>query len=106
MSIFSKLKQINDIRSKAKQLQEALAKESVEGTAGWGKVKVTINGNQQILGVSIDEAAMSDRAALEGMVRDATNDAIKKIQQTMATKLKDIGGLDLAKEMGDVMNQG
>lgn len=103
--MFNKLKQFKDIKDKAKSIQNALAQESAEGSAGWGKVKVKIDGNQQILNVSIDEGAMDDRSKLEGMIKDATNEAIKKIQQVMSTKLKDIGGLDLANELGDMMKK-
>ncbi len=103
--MFNKLKQFKDIKDKAKTIQNALAQESAEGSAGWGKVKVKIDGNQQILNVSIDEGAMDDRSKLEGMIKDATNEAIKKIQQVMSTKLKDIGGLDLANELGDMMKK-
>ena len=102
MSIFSKIKQVSEIRDKAKQLQAALANETAEGTSGWGKVKIIINGNQQILSVSIDQELMSDKTKLEGLVREATNDAIQKVQKVMATKLKDIGGLDLAKDFGEL----
>lgn len=103
--MFNKLKQFQDLKNRAKQLQEALAQEMAEGSAGWGKVKVTVNGNQEVLGVSIDQAAMDDKAKLESMLKEAMNDGLKKIQAKMATKLKDIGGLDLAKEFGDAVNQ-
>ncbi|HVM90417.1 MAG TPA: YbaB/EbfC family nucleoid-associated protein [Verrucomicrobiae bacterium] len=103
--MFNKLKQFKDIKDKAKSIQMALAQESAEGSAGWGKVKIKIDGNQQVLDVSIDPTAMDDRSKLEGMIKDAINDAIKKIQQVMSTKLKDIGGLDLANELGDMMNK-
>jgi DNA-binding YbaB/EbfC family protein len=102
MSIFSKIKQVNEIRDKAKQLQAALAQETAEGTAGWGKIKVVINGNQQIQSVTIDPELLSDKSKLETLLRDAINDAIQKVQRVMATKLKDIGGLDLAKDLGDL----
>lgn len=101
--MFSKLKQFKDLKGRAKQIQDALSQESAEGTAGWGKVKVTINGNQKILSVSIDDSLMADRNKLQDLIMEATNDAITKIQRVMATKLKDIGGLDLAAEFGDAM---
>jgi DNA-binding YbaB/EbfC family protein len=103
MSMFSKLKQFKDLKDRAKEIQAALAQETAEGTAGWGKVKVVINGNQQILSVSIDESVMNDRVKLQELIVEATNDAIGKIQRVMASKLKDIGGLDLAQEFGDAM---
>ncbi len=103
--MFNKLKQFKDIKDKAKRIQSVLSKETVEGSAGWGKVKVKIDGNQQFLDVSIDPSVMDDRAKLESMIKEASNDAIKKIQQIMATKLKDVGGLDLANELGDMMKK-
>ncbi len=101
--MFSKLKQFKDIRDKAKAIQSALAEESAEGSAGWGKVKVTVDGNQHVTHVSIADDAMSDKTRLEGYIKEALNDGLTKIQKTMATKLKDIGGLDLAKDMQDMM---
>jgi hypothetical protein len=103
--MFNKLKQFKDIKDKAKQIQQVLGKETAEGSAGWGKVRVKVDGNQQFLDVSIDPSVMDDRAKLEGMIKEACNDAIKKIQQVMATKLKDVGGLDLANELGDMMKK-
>jgi Uncharacterised BCR, YbaB family COG0718. len=58
---------------------------------------------QQVLSVAIEEGAMEDRAKLQDLIKEATNDAISKIQRIMATKLKDIGGLDLASEFGDAL---
>lgn len=101
--MFSKLKQFKDLKDKAKQLQDMLAQESVEGEAGWGKVKVKMNGNQQVLDVTIDPSLMDNREKLQDHLRDATNDAVKKIQMVMAKKLRETGGLDLANEMGDLM---
>lgn len=101
--MFSKLKQFKDLKDRAKQIQEALAQEQVEGTSGWGKVKVVMNGNQQVISVSLDESVMSDRVKLQELIAEATNDAIGKIQRVMASKLKDVGGLDLAAEFGDAM---
>ena len=101
--MFSKLKQFKDLKDRAKQIQDALAQETAEGAAGWGKVKIVMNGNQQVTSVIIDESVMSDRIKLQGLIAEATNDAIGKIQKIMATKLKDIGGLDLASEFGDAM---
>lgn len=101
--MFSKLKQFKDLKDKAKVIQEMLGKESAEGEAGWGKVKVKMNGNQQVLDVTIDPSLMDNREKLQELLRDATNDAVKKIQTVMAKKLKETGGLDLANEMGDLM---
>ncbi len=101
--MFNKLKQFKDIRDKAKVIQEALQGESAEGSAGWGKVKVVVNGLQQIMSVSIDQDAMSDRTKLEGYIKDAANEAMQKIQKQIGLKMKDMGGSDLAKDLQDMM---
>ncbi len=101
--MFNKLKQFKDLRDKAKTIQAALESESAEGTSGWGKVKIVVNGAQQVLSVSIDQSVMDDKTKLEGMLKDAMNDGMQKIQKLMATKMKDIGGMDLAKELGEMM---
>ena len=103
--MFNKLKQFKDLRTKAKTIQSTLAQEHAEGSAGWGKVKVDIDGNQQVKSVTIDPSAMGDKTKLEELVRDAMNDGMQKIQKTMATKLKDVGGLDLAKELQEMMGK-
>jgi len=103
--MFSKLKQFQDLRSRAKTVQSALEKETAEGSAGWGKVKVTVNGNQRLTNVTIADEAMSDKAKLQDLIKDAVNDSMEKMQKLMAGKLKDIGGLDLAKDIQDMMKK-
>ncbi len=101
--MFSKLKQFQDLKSRAKTLQTALGQERAEGSAGWGKVKIGMDGNQHVQNVAIDPELMADREKLQTLIREATNHAMTKIQKMMATKLKDMGGMDLAKEFGDAM---
>jgi hypothetical protein len=103
--MFNKLKQFQDLKSKAKQIQNVLTQESAEGSAGWGKVKIKMDGNQQVLDVQIAPDAMNDRENLQKMVREAINDAVKKIQAVMSKKLREAGGLDLAQEFGDAMKK-
>jgi len=91
--MFSKLKQFKDLRDQAKQMQNVLAQESTEGSADWGKVKVKINGNQEILSVEIDPELLSadNKEKLESAIKEATNDAIKKVQRIMADKMRSSG---------------
>jgi DNA-binding YbaB/EbfC family protein len=103
--MFQKLKQFKDIRDKAKVIQNALSAEKVEGSGGWGKVKVTMDGNQKILNVAVDDSLLSDKKSLEGAVRDAVNDAVAKIQKIMAAKMKDLGGDELARDVQSMMKK-
>ncbi|MCX6740543.1 MAG: YbaB/EbfC family nucleoid-associated protein [Candidatus Parcubacteria bacterium] len=91
--MFNKLKQFKDLRNTAKQMQTMLAQESADGEAAWGKVKVKINGNQEILDIQIDLELLSadNKEKLQNALKDATNDAIKKVQRIMAEKVKQSG---------------
>ena len=91
--MFNKLKQFKDLRDQAKQIKDTLAQETVEGSAEWGKVKIKLDGNQEVLNVEIDpELLTSDnKDKLESAIKEATNDAIKKIQRIMAEKMKQSG---------------
>lgn len=103
--MFNKLKQVKDLRSRAKELQSKLGEEKVEGSAGFGKVKVTMDGNHEVVSVSIDEGQMNDKTKLEGNVKEAVNDASKKLQRVLASKMKDLGGMDLAQDMQDMIKK-
>ena len=94
--MFSKLKQIKDMRNQAKSIQGTLAQEHVEATAAWGKVKLTMNGNQEVENVKIDHELLKPekKSDLEAAVKEAVNDAIKKVQKIMATKIRQQGGLE------------
>ena len=98
--MFNKIKAIKDIRDQAKKIQGGLAELSSEGEAAWGKVKIKIDGNQQILEVKIDDEMLKDKSKLEEAIKEATNDAIKKVQKQMAFKMKEMGGLEAFKNLG------
>ena len=94
--MFSKLKQFKDLRNKAKQMQGVMAGESAEGSGAWGKVKITLDGNQKITAMSIDDSLLtpSEKNKLIEGIKDALHDATKKIQFTLMNKMKK-SGIDL-----------
>ena len=95
--MFNKLKQIKDLRSQAKDMQNSLAEIMVVGKAMGGKVMITLDGNQKVQGVNIEEGLSTSDT--EKGVQSAFNDASKKLQKELATKMKDMGGLDALKDM-------
>jgi DNA-binding YbaB/EbfC family protein len=93
--MFSKLKQFKDLRDQAKKIQDVLKDVTTEGTGGWGKVKVAVDGNLEVGKVTIDPSLAGDVGKLEGAVKEAVNDAMKKAQRAMADAMKKNGGLNL-----------
>lgn len=98
--MFNKIKAVKDLRSQAKAMQSELDEIMEEGTAAHGKVRVMLNGNQKVLAVKIDDSMLEKKGKLEDAVKDALNDAVKKVQRKMAMKMKDMGGLDMLKNLG------
>lgn len=94
--MFNKLKQFKDLRNQAKTLQGKLASESVTTSAEWDKIKVTMNGNQDVTAISIDTTLMTpdNKTKVEKGLAEATNKAIKQVQKVMAEKMKEMGGMD------------
>lgn len=93
--MFNKIKAIQDLKTQANQIKKALEQEVVEGSGAWGKVKIKIDGNQEVKAVEISEEIIGDKAKLETGVKEATNDAIKKVQRVMAQKMSEMGGLNI-----------
>ena len=78
-------------------MQSALSDIMVVGQSKHGKVMITIDGNQKVQGVKIEDDLAREHIA--EAAKDAFNDATKKLQKEMAGKMKDMGGLDAIKDM-------
>lgn len=93
--MLNKLKQFKDLRSQAKKMQDELSKESVSVNAAGNKVVLTMNGNMKMTGLAIDDELLSPekKNKLQDAIKEAHEDAMKKMQRIMATKMKDMGGL-------------
>jgi len=93
--MFSKIKQVQELRSQANQIKKALAEETVEGAGAWGKLKIKMDGNQEVKGVEVDDELLKDKSKLQSAIAEATNDAIKKAQKVMAQKMSQMGGFNI-----------
>ncbi len=81
--MFGQIKDIYKLKQQAGELQSMLAQETVE--AENKGVKITMNGNQEVLAVEINpELSKEDQ---EKYLCETFNDAIKKVQRLMAQKM-------------------
>lgn len=71
------------------RVQEDLANQVVEGTAGGGAVVVKANGQQHIVGVKIDPSVVDPESVdlLEDLVLTACKDALEKSQALAGEKM-------------------
>lgn len=96
--MFNKLKAIKDLRSQAKKMQNTLA-EVIEIGEDNG-VRVAMDGNQAVVRVEIADDLLSRKEKLEEAVKNACNNAVRKVHKQLASKMKEMGGLDALKGLG------
>lgn len=80
---FGQLKQLNQMRQQAKELQKELEKE--EEVYERGNIRVKVNGAQEIVYIEKDGESQDDMV-------DALNKAMKSVQKKAAKKMLEMGG--------------
>jgi DNA-binding YbaB/EbfC family protein len=93
--MFNKLKQFKDLRDQAKELQQQLEKEVIEISSASGKVTLKMDGTMAVKDIQISEEMLSPdkKEKLQDAIKEAHKEAMKKMQRTMALKMKEMGGL-------------
>ncbi len=87
--------------------QTELSESEFEGAAGGGVVKVTLTGQYECVGVSIDPTAVdpADVGMLEDLVKAALLDASSRVSAAATTGM-DLGGMDLGGMLGGLLGPG
>ena len=92
------MKKVQKLQTEMQKMQEELKKRTIEVSAGGGAVKVVMNGEKQVQRLTIDPAAVDpeDVEMLQDLISAAFNEALKKVDDMMASEMgKLTGGLGL-----------
>lgn len=92
------MQQLQQMQRQMMKIQEELGNTDVEGTAGGGAVRVTMNGHRELRGLQIapDAVDPDDVETLQDMIVAAFNDASKKAQDLSEAKLGPLtGGMNI-----------
>ena len=82
------MKQAQMMQENMRRMQEQLATLEVEGQSGAGMVKVQMTCKHEVKRVSIDPSLVGDdREMLEDLVTAAFNDAVRRVESTVAEKM-------------------
>ena len=90
--------QLQRMQNQMVKAQEELGVATVEGTAGGGAVRVTMNGHRELRDIQISPEAVDpeDVETLQEMITAAFNDASKKAQELTESKLGGLtGGMNI-----------
>jgi DNA-binding YbaB/EbfC family protein len=92
------MKQVQQMQAKMEKIQAELEQTEVEGTAGGGMVKVTANGKQDIVSITIDPEVVDpdDVEMLQDLILAAVSQARAKAQELQTEKMASLtGGLNI-----------
>jgi len=89
---------INQIMKQAQALQEKFKKQleemNVEATSGGGMVAVRMNGNKNVLSVTIDPEVVdkNDVEMLQDLITAAVNEASRKVDEAAQREIGSLAG--------------
>ncbi len=92
------LKQAQEMQAKMEEMQAALEDLEVEGQAGGGLVRITLNGKGVLKRVEIDPSLLAgdEKEVLEDLIVAAHNQAKEKVEQKTKEEMASLtGGLSL-----------
>ncbi|MCH7549579.1 MAG: YbaB/EbfC family nucleoid-associated protein [Candidatus Krumholzibacteriota bacterium] len=92
------MKQAQEMQAKMARLQEELGRMEFEASSGGGMVTVRINGQQEVLSVSIEEEVFKDgdREMLEDLIVAALNEARARAGEAAREHMSAVtGGLNI-----------
>ena len=91
------ISQAKKMQEKMKQTQDILKKIEVEGVAGGGVVKVTMNGDGELKKITLDDSLLKEsKEILEDLIVAAHNDAKLKLKKKASEEISKVtGGVNL-----------
>ena len=98
MDFLKMMKQAKEMQEQMGSLQEQLIDIEVEGVAGAGLVKVTLNGKSDLKGLKIDPSLLKEDEGeiLEDLIMAAHTDARARVEMAIQEKTQELmGGLGL-----------
>ena len=92
------MRQAQEMQQKMSQVQEELAKKTVDATVGGGMVTATVSGKSELLAIKIEKEVIipEDQAMLEDLVVSAVNEALRKAQDMSQSEMRKLtGGMNI-----------
>ncbi|HEX4216262.1 MAG TPA: YbaB/EbfC family nucleoid-associated protein [Candidatus Dormibacteraeota bacterium] len=90
------LQQVQKVQAQMAKVQEQLANEQVEASAGGGAVKAVVNGQKHLISITIDPEAASEVDMLQDLVVAAVNEAMDSADAMASERMQQVtAGLGL-----------
>jgi DNA-binding YbaB/EbfC family protein len=92
------MRQAQKMQKRMEELQQQAANETIEVSSGGGMVKIVMNGKQELISISIEKEIVNpdDVEMLQDLITAALNEAVRKSQDLMQSKMQELtGGMGL-----------
>jgi DNA-binding YbaB/EbfC family protein len=88
------LKQAKEMQGRIAKIQDELGQKTVEGSAGGGMVRVTVNGQFNLTAVKIETSVINaaEKEMLEDLMLAAVNDGMRKARDMVSAEMNKITG--------------
>ena len=86
MGLFDKLKDVNEMRKQAKQIEMMLGSKEVTGKSPGEKIKITIDGNWKVKSVEVSDSIVGDRGEIARNVREVVEDLNNKHKKMLQSE--------------------
>lgn len=74
------------MRKQAKQIELMLGQVDVTGKSSGGKITITMDGNQVVKSVQVDDSIVGDRGEIARNIRAALDDLFKEHKKVLQSK--------------------
>jgi DNA-binding protein YbaB len=92
MGLFDKIKDVNEMRKQAKQIELMLAAEEVTGKSPGEKIVIVMDGNSKIKSVVVSDSIVGDRGEIARNIREAFEDVNNKHKKMLQSKFGNMMG--------------
>ena len=91
-------KMAQQMQAEIVRVQTEISALQLEGTAGGGAVKAVVNGNGEVVSISIDKEVVDpeDVDMLQDLITAAVNDGVHRVKEVAAEKMARVtGGMNI-----------
>ncbi len=88
--MFDQIKDLYKLRQQAQEMQKKLADQKVTGTSHDNSLAISIDGNQEIQSIVINDRETFLASNIEKTIKQAFDDAQKKLKNILAHQFKDM----------------
>jgi DNA-binding YbaB/EbfC family protein len=83
---------MEELQSKAKDMEEQQKSLTMTAKAGGGMIEVTANGAGEIIDITIDDSILDDKESLQILIISAMNDVLKMVEDNKKSQAMNMMG--------------